>query len=206
MEDNCLTMLYWFLLDINMNQPQVYLCFLVAQTVKNHSSSGGDLGSIPGSGRSPGEGNGSPLQYFCLENSMDIGALWATVHRVTESWTRLEWLSTRTHLPLELPFHPHPTPPPGLSQNTGFSSLCYIAVCSCRFYTWKCICFHAVVVAWLTRMFIFAALHGTPLPADSYTEIFSRSPVMMLKTTVVIIIIIITNDIQLNTSTWLALC
>ena len=40
----------------------------------------GDLGSIPGSGRSPGEGNGNPLQYFCLENSMDGGAWWATVH------------------------------------------------------------------------------------------------------------------------------
>ena len=40
----------------------------------------GDLGSIPGSGRSPGEGNGNPLQYSCLENPMDRGAWWATVH------------------------------------------------------------------------------------------------------------------------------
>ena len=40
----------------------------------------GDLGSIPGSGRSPGEGNGNPLQYSCLENPMDGGAWWATVH------------------------------------------------------------------------------------------------------------------------------
>ena len=40
----------------------------------------GDLGLIPGSGRSPGEGNGNPLQYSCLENSMDRGAWWATVH------------------------------------------------------------------------------------------------------------------------------
>ena len=43
----------------------------------------GDPGSIPGSGRSPGEGNGNPLQYSCLENSMDREALWATVHGVT---------------------------------------------------------------------------------------------------------------------------
>ena len=42
----------------------------------------GDLGSIPGSGRSPGEGNGNPLWYSCLENPMDGGAWWATVHRV----------------------------------------------------------------------------------------------------------------------------
>ena len=48
-----------------------------------------DLGSIPGSGRSPGEGNGNPLQYSCLENPMEGGALWATVHRVVKSWTRL---------------------------------------------------------------------------------------------------------------------
>ena len=45
----------------------------------------GDLGSIPGSGRSPGEGNGNPLQYPCLENSMDGGAWWATVHGVEKS-------------------------------------------------------------------------------------------------------------------------
>ena len=40
-----------------------------------------ELGSIPGQGRSPGEGNGNPLQYSCLENSMDGEAWWATVHR-----------------------------------------------------------------------------------------------------------------------------
>ena len=49
----------------------------------------GDLGSIPGSGRSPGEENGNPLQCSCLENPMDGGAWWATVHRVTKCQTRL---------------------------------------------------------------------------------------------------------------------
>ena len=47
----------------------------------------GDPGSIPGSGRSPGEVNGYPLQYSCLENPMDRGAWQATVHGVTKSWT-----------------------------------------------------------------------------------------------------------------------
>ena len=47
----------------------------------------GDPGSIPGSGRSPAEGNGSPLQYSCLENPMDGGAWWATVQGVTKSRT-----------------------------------------------------------------------------------------------------------------------
>ena len=54
----------------------------------------GDPGPIPGSGRSPGEGNGNPLQYSCLENSMDGGAWWATVHGVAKSRT---WLSDFTH-------------------------------------------------------------------------------------------------------------
>ena len=47
----------------------------------------GDLGLIPGSGRSPGEGNGNPLQYSCLENPMDGGVWWATVHGVAKSRT-----------------------------------------------------------------------------------------------------------------------
>ena len=49
----------------------------------------GDLGSIPGLGRSLGVGNGNPLQYSCLVNSMDRGTWWATVHGVTKSWTQL---------------------------------------------------------------------------------------------------------------------
>ena len=49
----------------------------------------GDLGSIPGSGRSPREGNGNPLQCSCLENPMDGGAWWTTVHGVAKSRTRL---------------------------------------------------------------------------------------------------------------------
>ena len=55
--------------------------------VKNLPASAGDIrsmGLIPGSGRSPGEGNGNPLQYSCLENSMDRGAWWATVREIAE--------------------------------------------------------------------------------------------------------------------------
>ena len=58
--------------------------------VKNLPVSAGDQGSIPGSGRSPGEGHGNPLQHSCLENPMDRGAWWAIIHEVTKSWT---WLS-----------------------------------------------------------------------------------------------------------------
>ena len=65
----------------------------VALVVKNSPANAGDLrdtGSIPGLGRSPGEGHGSPLQYSCLENHMDRGAWWAIAHRVTKSQTQLK--------------------------------------------------------------------------------------------------------------------
>ena len=55
--------------------------------VKTLPANAGDLDSIPGSGRSPGEGNGNPLQYSCLGSPMDRGAWWATVHGVVESDT-----------------------------------------------------------------------------------------------------------------------
>ena len=57
--------------------------------VKASACNVGDLGSIPRSGRSLGEGNGNPLQYSCLENPMDGGAWLAVVHGVAKSWTRL---------------------------------------------------------------------------------------------------------------------
>ena len=57
---------------------------------KEFSCNAGDLGLIPGSGRSPGEGHGNPLQYSCLENPMERGACWAIVHRVAQSQTGLK--------------------------------------------------------------------------------------------------------------------
>ena len=57
-----------------------------------------DMGSIPGSGRSPGGGHGNPLQYACLENPMDKEAWQVTVPRVTKSQTGLKQLSTHTHI------------------------------------------------------------------------------------------------------------
>ncbi len=54
---------------------------------QNPPANAGNMGLIPGLGRSPGEGNGNPLQYSGLENPMDRGAWQATVHRVTKSWT-----------------------------------------------------------------------------------------------------------------------
>ena len=62
---------------------------LVAQTVKASVCNAGDPASIPGSGRSLGEGNGSPLQHSCLENPMDGGAWWATVCGVAKNRTQL---------------------------------------------------------------------------------------------------------------------
>ena len=56
----------------------------------------GDTGSIPGLGRSPGEGNGNLLQLSCLKNPMDRGAWWATVHGVTKRWTQVSTYSLRS--------------------------------------------------------------------------------------------------------------
>ena len=62
---------------------------LVAQMIKESTCIAGDLDSVPESGRSPGAENDFPLQYFCLENSVDRKAGWATVHGVIKSQTQL---------------------------------------------------------------------------------------------------------------------
>ena len=69
------------------NEVSRALGFLDGSVVKNLPASVGDLGSVPGLGGSPGEGNGNPLQFSCLENPMDRGAWWTTVHGVAKSRT-----------------------------------------------------------------------------------------------------------------------
>ena len=64
--------------------PQQPSCFPGSLAVKNPPANARNMGVIPGSGRSPGEENGNPLQYPCLGNAMDRGAWRATVHRVTK--------------------------------------------------------------------------------------------------------------------------
>ena len=74
-----------------------YYILAVAIVVKNLPSNAGDvtdMDSIPGSGRSWGEGHGNLLQYSCLENTMDRGVWRATIHKVAKSWTYLKRLST----------------------------------------------------------------------------------------------------------------
>ena len=77
----------------------IYIGFLIYRWSdgKESACNAGDQGSIPGLGRSPGEGNGNLLQYSCLENSMDRGAWLATVHEVTKSGTWLTHTHTHTH-------------------------------------------------------------------------------------------------------------
>ena len=65
------------------------LGFLGGSDSKESACNTGDPGSIPVSGKFPGEGNGHPLKYSCLENPMDRGAWWATVHRIAKSQTHL---------------------------------------------------------------------------------------------------------------------
>ena len=90
--------------------------------VKASACNAADLGLIPGLGRSPWEGNGTPLQYSCLENPMDGGAWWATVHGVAKSRTRLsDFISL--HLGDE---------GWNLRQGVSFKKWCFTAV----MYTW----------------------------------------------------------------------
>ena len=72
--------------------------FLGGSDGKESTCNAGDPGSIPGLGRSCGEGNGNPLLYSCMENPMDRGACQATVHSVAKSWTWLKRLSTHACL------------------------------------------------------------------------------------------------------------
>ena len=77
--------------------PQPDISFPGGTVVKNlpaNAGDTGDIGLIPELGRSPGEGNGNPLQYSCLENSMNRRAWWTTVHGIKNSWTLL---NTHTH-------------------------------------------------------------------------------------------------------------
>ena len=76
------------------------LSFTVTQWVRNppgKQETRKDVNLIASLGRSPGGGLGNPLQYPCLENPMDRGAWWVTVHQVTKSRTQLKWMSTSTH-------------------------------------------------------------------------------------------------------------
>ena len=77
-------------------------CFLGGSVGKESACNVGDLCLILGLGRPPGVGNGNPLQYPCLENSMDRGAWWATVLGVAKSWTRLSNLAQHTSHPLRV--------------------------------------------------------------------------------------------------------
>ena len=86
-------MVYHWILSIGASQ--------MAPVVKNLPARAGDvrdMGSVPGSGRSPGRGHGNPPQYSSLENPMGRGAFLATVHGVTKSQTQLKWFSTHIHI------------------------------------------------------------------------------------------------------------
>ena len=85
-------MLYWDTavpICLNIVHGERSMGFPGGSDGKESAGNAGDPGSIPGSGRSPGEGNGKPLQYSCLENPKDGGAWQATLHGVAKSWTRM---------------------------------------------------------------------------------------------------------------------
>ena len=88
----------WLDLDTDIRDKRASQVALVVKNLPANAGDVRDVGSIPESGRAPGEGNGNPLQYSCLENSTGRGAWRATVHGVAESQTQLTWLSMHTHI------------------------------------------------------------------------------------------------------------
>ena len=84
-------LLFWYFTILKSNHSHLgfTLGFTGGSDGKESTCHVGDLGSIPGLGRSPGGGHGNPLQYSCLESPMDRGAWWVTVHEVTKSHTKL---------------------------------------------------------------------------------------------------------------------
>ena len=86
---------YWCLGQAGVLPECVVIDFPGGSDGKESACDAGDSGSIPGSGRSPGEGNDYQLQFSCLENSTDRGTWWSTVHGVSESWT---WVSNEVHI------------------------------------------------------------------------------------------------------------
>ena len=100
----------------------IQICFPGGSEVKAYARNAGDLGSIPGLGRSPGEGNGNLLQYSCLENPMDGEAWWATVHGIAKSRTQL---SNFTHL---FKFTTCPSQSPTLIISTTLTNLSYYII------------------------------------------------------------------------------
>ena len=132
--------------------------FPSASDGKESTFNSGDSGSIPGSGRSPGEGNGYPLQYSCLKKSMDRGAWWAAVHGFAKSgmteWLTLSlswemWLSPlyrcKHWVSERLNTSPrscsHEAANLGLEQcpgrTQGFAILCYLEQCSSALVLWE---------------------------------------------------------------------
>ena len=87
--------------NINCSITYMYGASQVVLVVKNSPAKEGeawDVGSIPGSGRSPERGHGNPLQYSCLENAMNRGAWQATVHSISNSQTQLKQFGTHAHI------------------------------------------------------------------------------------------------------------
>ena len=99
----------------------------------------GDPGSVPGLGRSPGEGNGNPLQYTCLENPMDGGAWWATVHGVAKSRTRLNNF-TLFCFTLYIKMFPNTTPYKVLLKNCTGKFKCFRSMPLSLAYMYVCMC------------------------------------------------------------------
>ena len=133
----------------------------------------GDLGSIPGMGRSSGEGNGNPLQYFCLENPMDRGAWWATVHGVTVL-DMMEWLSVSMCVHGQTHTHTH-------TQKQNISSFKERTECYSGMFPPLWVAFLSILFFFFFLLVLFPSVcsHTTPMPAKSLPWFLSVSPTFL---------------------------
>ena len=117
--------------DFSVGHKQKLLVFSIPGVLvgKESACCAGDLGSIPGSRRSPGEGNGSPLQYSCLENPLDKGA-WTVAHRVAKSRTQLSNEHFRFDFPSSTPHTGTANSLRSLSTRPGGAKSDTFALCS----------------------------------------------------------------------------
>ena len=117
--------------DFSVGHEQKLLIFSIPGILvgKESACCAGDPGSIPGSGRSPGEGNGNPLQYSCLENPLDKGA-WTVAHRVAKSWTQPSNEHFCFDFPLSTPHTGTASSLRSLSARPGAAKADTFALCS----------------------------------------------------------------------------
>ena len=148
--------------------------------VKASACNAGDLGSIPGLRRSPGEENGNPFHYCCLENSMDKGAWWARVHGVTKELDKTWWLnnSHNNHVYMSIPVSQFISSllPPSVS----ICLLLHLGLYFCFANKFICIIFPDSTYGQYCMIFVFLFLTSLCMTDSRSIHIFTNDPIFVM--------------------------